>query len=124
MAYEDNACGIPGIVAGADLTGSQFLFCVINSSGKAVVNTTAGGICDGVLQNKPDTDEGATVKPRGVSKVKAGGAVAAGSLVASSAAGKAAVATAGQEVQGRALEAATADGDLIAVSLDTSGQAT
>lgn len=123
MAYEGNLDCIPGIVASGDLSADQFKFMTITATG-AALNTTAGGICDGVLQDKPTAlGHAASVGSRGVSKVMAGAAVAAGVLVASDANGKAVLATTGQAVQGRSLEAAGADGDLIAVSLDTSGVA-
>jgi hypothetical protein len=123
VAYEGNLDIIPGVVASADLSSHQFKFMLIGATG-AALNTTAGGNCDGVLQNKPDAlGKAASVASRGVSKVMAGAAVAAGTFVMSNATGKAVTATATNAIQGKALEAASADGDLIAVSLDTSGVA-
>lgn len=123
MAYEGNLDCIPGIVASADLSAAQFRFMTISATG-AALNTGSGAICDGVLQNKPDAlGKAASVASRGVSKVEAGAVVAAGALVMSNTTGKAITATTGLTVLGRALEAAAADGDLIAVSLDTSGVA-
>jgi len=123
MAYEGNIRTVPGIVASGDLSAAQYLFVVLGSSG-AAVNTSAGGIVDGVLQDKPSAaGYAATVACSGVSKVKASTTINKGALVTSTNAGKAVTATTGQTVAGRALEAAGADGDLIAVLLDTSGVA-
>jgi len=123
VAYEGNLDVIPGVVASGDLSAHQFKFMAIGASG-AALNTTEGAIVDGVLQNKPDAaDKAASVASRGVSKVMAGAAVTKGALVMSSTTGKAITATTGKHAAGRALEAAGADGDLIAVSLDTTGVA-
>jgi hypothetical protein len=121
MAFEGNLKTIPGVVASADLSASQFLFMNISSTG-AALNTTAGAMVDGVLQNKPDAlNKPATVAYSGVSKVIAGAAVAKGARVMSNTAGKAITGTATNIGVGRALEAASADGDAIAVLLDTKG---
>lgn len=121
MAYEGNLQIIPGQVASADLSSHQFKFMDIGATG-AALNTSAGAMCDGVLQNKPDAlGKAASVAYSGVSKVVAGAAITAGARVMSSAAGKAVTATATNIGLGTALEAATADGDLIAVLLDTKG---
>jgi hypothetical protein len=121
MAYEGTLRTIPGVVASADLSTKQFYFVNVSATG-AAVNTTAGGMVDGVLQNKPDAlNKAATVAFSGVSKVVAGAAIAKGARVASSAAGKAVTGVATNIGVGTALEAAAADGDLIAVLLDTKG---
>ena len=121
MAYEGTLSTVPGVVASADLSTHQFKFMTLSSTG-AALNTTAGGMCDGVLQNKPNAlGVAASVAFSGVSKVVAGAAVAKGARVMSNATGKAITGVATNIGVGRALEAAAADGDLIAVLLDTKG---
>ena len=122
MAYEGTLRTIPGLVASGDLSAAQFLFMTVSATG-AALNTTDAGIVDGVLQNKPDAlGKEATVAFSGVSKVVAGAAITAGALVKSDTAGKAITATTGDEVAGRAIEAAAADGNIISVLLDTQGE--
>lgn len=122
MAYKENLQSI-STTASADLSTKQFYFVNISATG-AAVNTTAGGIVDGVLQDKPSAlGESCAVGVRGVSKVTAGAAITAGARVMSSATGKAITATATNNISGTALEAATADGDIISVLLDTVGVA-
>lgn len=124
MAYEANLQSVAGLTASADLSAYQFRFVKVNGSGQVELNTTAGGICDGVLQDKPTAQtHSATVAFSGVSKVVASTSINAGALIASTTVGKAVTATTGQTVLGRALEAAGADGDLISVLLNTNGVA-
>lgn len=121
MAYEGTLSCVPGLVASGNLSAHQFKFVTIGASG-AALNTTVGGIVDGVLQDKPTAAGEATqVAFSGVSKVVAGALVNKGAEVMSDANGKAVTATTGINVAGRALEAAGADGELIAVLLNTRG---
>lgn len=121
MAYEGTLRSIPGLEASADLSTKQFYLIDIGATG-AAVNTTAGGIVDGVLQNKPNAaGQEANVAFSGVSKVVAGAAITRGARVASDANGKVVAAVSTDHVCGTALEAATADGDIISVLLDTVG---
>jgi hypothetical protein len=66
MAYE-----IPGfswsLIAGEDLTGSQFCCVDLDSSGKAVLPVQGKAVV-GVLRNKPDTAATATVVSSGIVK--------------------------------------------------------
>lgn len=73
--------------AGADLTTKQFLAIKVNSSGQAVV-AGAGEFAAGILQNKPNSGQAATVAYGGISKAIAGGNVTAGMTVAADATGK------------------------------------
>lgn len=70
MAYE-----IPGfswtLVAGEDLTDSQFCAVDVGTDGSAVL-PTEGGRAIGIIQNKPDEGQSATVVTSGVSKVFVG----------------------------------------------------
>lgn len=118
MAYE-----IPGFmdgteVAAADLSTSQFL-CVKETSNGINLCTVAGEEVYGVLQNKPAAGQAANVMQDGVSKCKAGAAVAKGALIMTNASGKViTAATAGSSIIGQAKEAAGADGDIIACAIN------
>jgi hypothetical protein len=122
MAYEGTQRTIPGVVASGDLSSDQYKFVNISATG-AAVNTTLGGVVDGVLQDAPDAiNRAATVAFSGVTKVVAGAAVVKGARVMSNATGLAiTAATTGSHIKGTALEAAGASGDIIAILLDTQG---
>lgn len=120
MAYE-----VPGNlngnhVANADLTGAQYTAVVVNASGKIAV-VGAGLSILGVLQNKPNTDQAAQVMVDGVSKFRAGAAVAIGAKVMADATGRAITATATNQGLGIALTAAAAANDVISVQLKDFG---
>lgn len=105
--------------AGADLSAHQFKF-VTFSSGQVVLNTTAGGTCAGVLIT-PANAQGKAVEvasgPGQILKIVAGAAVSVGAKVQSDNAGRAITAASGDHVQGTALTAAGAAGELIEVLL-------
>lgn len=109
-------------VAGDGITGaSQYLAVKLTSQENLVVIAGAGeGI--GILQNKPEgaaSAQAAEVRHHGISRhVVDGNAtnIAIGDLITSDAAGKGVVAdTIGDLAYGIALEASTADGDIISV---------
>lgn len=120
MAYELNLQPI-SMVAGQDLSTKQYYFVSMAADGQ-IDPTGDGASADGVLQNNPDAiGKTATVAIGGISKVVAGAAIAAGADVASGAAGKAKTATTGNRVLGKAMTAASADGDIISVLLKVQG---
>lgn len=135
MATQGHATDI-SVVAGADLRNSQFRAVAINASGLLVLATNGGPVV-GILQNKPNLNEPATVRISGISKVVASGAFAAGVDLASDAVGKAKVAVAGRTntvdagatadaligsfVWGLAMEPATADNHVISALIDKRG---
>lgn len=114
MAYNIPDFTLGTLPASADLSASQYLFVVANSSAKVAV-AGAGVSALGVLDNDPTLDQAATVIVSGVAKVKAGAAIAAGAKVQSNAAGKAITATSTAFVNGIALAAAAADNEVIPV---------
>lgn len=102
----------------SDQSANQYKFMILGSTGIAL-NTVAGGPCLGVLQTN-DADalgKRATVGVYGVMKVEASDVIAKGAQVTSTALGLAVTAGAEDRVQGTALEAAAAAGDIIAVLL-------
>lgn len=82
--------------------------CDIRSLGQTLVLGPVG-----VLENKPEATQAATVTVNGQTRVRAGAAVTAGRTFTANASGRAVHPTSGDLVIGRALEAAAADGDLI-----------
>ena len=119
MTFDLKGLQVGTETANGDLSGSQFLFVQFAAAGVTVAG--AGAPVDGVLQGQPIADQSASVLVSGVSKMVAGAAVLKGAEVMSSAAGKAITATAGNNIVGRALEAATADDDIIAVLISKQG---
>lgn len=105
MAGTNQAQAIP-VVSGEDLTGDLYKFAVINSSGQMVVNTTAQGAVDGIVNEEVDAAGKGTsmlIPNGGRAKILLGATLAAGALVASGSDGRAvaAGATAGNKAVGR-----------------------
>lgn len=124
MSYE-NILQRVSLEAAADLSAKQYHFVTVDSNGKAA-QSVAADQAFGIVQNKPAAAESAEVAVFGISKVVAGAAVTRGARLSSNASGRA-VASTGTSVSGGtnpgvigtpgcaiALEAASADGDIIA----------
>jgi hypothetical protein len=101
----------------------QYRAVVVDSTGRVARNTANGGSVYGVLQNDPGLNQAATVMIDGMTKMRAGAAVAVGAKVMSDTAGRAITATTGLQVLGTALVAAAAEGEIISVQLDRLGLA-
>jgi len=127
MAYEGAQTIIPGQTASGDLSSDQYKFVTIGSGGVAL-NSSNGALCDGVLQNKPSASgEAAAVASAGVSKVKAGAAVAKGASVMSNASGLAVTAASSATAASKTCSAPTYNlnpADTIVVDVDNVGNAT
>lgn len=121
MSFQQPGLMVGNQAASADLSAKQFYGVKFGASGIALC-ATAGEVCDGVLQDKPESGDVGNVMISGITKAVAGAAVTKGALVAVTAAGKFVTATATDYSVGRAMEAASADGDLIAVLLHSPGQ--
>ena len=113
MSFDNGLKVSFSLPAGADLTAKQYHAVVVNSSGAAAA-AGANVFVAGVLQNKPNSGQPATVTYGGVSKAVCGGNVAAGAKLTTDSAGKLVTATTGQAVVGTAL-AAGASGEVIPV---------
>ena len=104
-------------LAAADLRTKQYVFMraaaagTVNQSSQGNGNSPATLI--GVLANKPNSGQAATIIYGGEYKVIAGGAITVNRWITSNGSGKAAAAVSGDNVIGFALEAAVADGDHI-----------
>ena len=121
MAYEQTLRNI-SLLAGADLSASQFCFVVVNNAGQLAL-PAAGGDADGVLQDKPNAaGQAGEVAILGVSKVVVGtGGVTAGDLIATDNAGKAVTAATGNKILGRAM-ATGAAGTIVPVLIQQKGK--
>ena len=119
MAFEIPGKSIP-VEASADLSAAQFRVMTINSSGQ-LVQAGVGDPIAGVLQDGPAAaGRAGQLMLDGVTKVEAGGVVAAGATVKSDASGRA-ISTAAVTTQwnlGIALEGAGGAGELIAVLMN------
>lgn len=123
MAFENITTQVVGVVAASDLSAHQFKFVKVDANGRMILNVTAGGEVDGVLQNKPDAIDRAAEVSTGIQcKVISGAAVAAGALVMSDAAGLAVTATSGNYAVGRAMSASAASGQFITVLMNFYGR--
>lgn len=117
MAYE-----VPlqrfSLNAAADLTGSRYCAVVIDANGEVGL-PAAGARIDAVLQNKPDVGQPAALElgRGGITFAKAGGAIAQGALVGVNASGEfiEPAGASGDAYVGKALEAASGAGSVIAV---------
>lgn len=120
MSYEEKLESI-SLTADGDQSGNQYKFMKGDTTGVALQDS-AGANCIGVLQNKPTDGLIAEVGFKGVSKVVAGAAVSKWADIQSDGTGRAIAAASGDYIQGIALEAATAAGQIIAVLLAKGGQ--
>ena len=112
MAYDNSKVCI-SLNAGGDLSAAQYLFVDMAADGEIDAVSGAGAKAVGVLQTDPGAQGRAgEVCISGVTKVVAGGTIAAGAQVASNASGEAVAASTGNIVLGTALEAADS-GDII-----------
>jgi len=122
MAYSENMIAI-SLVAGEDLSSSQYYFVSVNTSGQAVLTGDDGNPV-GVVQNKPESGQVATVCIYGVTKLYIGteSGLGAGYNVGcdSNSAGK--VSDTGSFRMGVALEDPTSDGDIVSVLLQKNGK--
>lgn len=112
----------PGVNAGADLSGAQFA--VVKLSGAdTVALSTAVAIGDrdilGILQNKPSSGQAAYVAREGYTKAVAGAAITVNKLLTHNSSGRVITVNSGDSkwIIGRALEAASNDGDVISIEV-------
>ena len=121
MAYNNIDGQVETYAAGADLTGSQYLFVKADGAGVQVCGNGEAAI--GVLWNDPADTRAASVVRGGDPVVYAGTALAAGIDIASDAAGKAVVAASGDIILGTTRAAAAAGDDLVQINFFQGGNA-
>ena len=106
------------VLAGADLTASQFRFVKLSSG--AVVRCGTGEAAIGVLLNAPASGAIASVQIGGVAKVSADAAVSVDDRIMSSSDGQGATRTGVNNALGVAMTAAAAAGELFECKLEQS----
>ncbi|GAG22405.1 unnamed protein product [marine sediment metagenome] len=116
MAYEVPGFKLPGHVASADLSTSQFLGVVPHTTAGEVALAGAAAKIAGVLQNDPIIGEAAEVMVDGVTKGVSGAAITTGDELEMDAAAKFITLASGVSV-GFALEAASGADDILSVLL-------
>jgi len=108
------------MTAAADLSGLQYHIVRLSAAKNMnVASDATNSALIGVLQTVPQANEWGTVADGGISKVVAGGAITVGDILTCNGSGRAATVASGQVAFGRALEAATANGDVITARLMT-----
>ncbi len=126
MAFEGALQCIPGLKASADLSAKQYYGMKMSGDGTCTVCAAITDKVVGVLQNAPTSGSAASVADRGVTKMLAGGTIAAGDIVGVTNAGKAVTIVPGtdttQYVLGQAVTGG-ADGEYISVDLKPGGRA-
>jgi len=127
MAFEIPLFDV-SLVAGADLSASQYKAVKVDNTGKAVLCSAVGDPAVGILQNNPKAGQTAQVRIFGVTMAVAGAAVTVGSIVGTDANGKVVAATeatanttdgtiSGSRAVGIALESASAADQVISIAL-------
>ena len=120
-----NESSVISAKAGAAISGGAMLAAAMGATGTVSVVSTAGAVPVGLLI--PETEaavaagDDVTVQVKNIGLWTAGAAVDAGALLMSDANGKAVTATAGKFVLAQALEAASADGQIIHVQIIKAG---
>jgi hypothetical protein len=119
MAYKNQQTSVT-LEAGADLSANQFHFVTMDSDGQLSVSTD-GAASVGVLLNDPSAaGRAAEVCIGGLTRVEAGGTIAAGADVASGATGEAITAATGDAILGTAVTGG-ADGEVISIIFQPRG---
>jgi hypothetical protein len=106
-------------IASADYGDTKYVFVELNSGrNQCNICNAATDTPIGVMENNPESGSAMVVQLDGTTKIIASAAIAKGSWVGTTAAGKAVVKnTLGDVCVGIALEAATASGDIIEILL-------
>ncbi len=111
--------GIPGLVAGADLSAAQYK-CVklASTAGEVIASAAATDTTIGILQNDPADGEPADVAHSGSCLAVAEASVSRADLLASNSTGQVqATTSANNKLIGVAIEASTNAGELILIAL-------
>lgn len=116
MGYNESLKTI-SVGANGDQSSNQYKFVAMGASGFALQSTN-GGVCLGVLLDKPAaTGRPGRIAISGVVQVLAGAAIAKGAKVQSNSSGLAVTAAYSGYIMGEAMQAATASGDRISIKL-------
>jgi hypothetical protein len=101
------------MIAGEDLSSHQYKLVKVSAENTVARQTTAGGNIFGVLNNKPENGENATVVVGGATRCFAGGTIAAGNEVSVTASGTATAALSGDYIVGTAISAVASGSNFI-----------
>lgn len=105
--------------AAGDLSAKQFHFVKLSAANTVTACTATTDNAIGILQNKPSAaGRPAVVRIFGMSKAVASGALAAGALIATEADAEVGAPATNDPVLGKALEASSAQGELIKVLIN------
>lgn len=120
MAVQGKSFFEQTLKANADLSSKQYHF--MRYAGEGLTNqssNSADNAFAGVLQNKPESGEFATVQRGGKQKVTAGGSISANTLITTNGSGRATAVSSGSNdlVIGITLEAASADGNVVSADI-------
>lgn len=122
MANYGHILGVPGLLAGADLSAYQFRpVKLASTAGEVVAATAVTDIVIGILQNDPTDGQAASIAGVGsITLAKAGTSVlTAGAMLTVNSTGLRPTTTDNTAVCGRAITAASAAGDLIQITVLT-----
>lgn len=125
MAYEIAGYAVRiTLPAAADLSAKQYYFVKVNSSGQAALCSAATDKPIGVLQNTPKSGEEASILVVGGTKVIASASLDEGTLIGTTAAGKAGAKVPGTDtsnyVVGTVILAAGADNEVLTAVVNCS----
>lgn len=121
MAYEYTDQTKISLPAGADLSAKQY--CLVKLSGTGVVACSAvTDVPIGVLQNAPTSGKTAEIAIAGISKIKVGAAISAGTLIGTTTAGLALALTPGTDttkyIIGQIVTASSAANDIVTATIN------
>lgn len=127
MAFSGPQMKATGLKASADLSAKQFYFVKLSGAGTVTVCAAVTDVPIGVLQNTPTSGQAAEIVTIGQTKVSSDAAIAAGSVIGTSADGQAQVVTVGTEttvyIAGQALDTTGAAGGLVSAFVNCAAPA-
>jgi hypothetical protein len=91
------------MVAGEDLSSSQYQLVYVDAANSVKQRNSKGAPGIGVLNNKPQNGEHASVVVMGMTRCVAGGTIAAGSWITCSASGTGIAVSSGEYIFGKAI---------------------
>ena len=91
------------MIASEDLSTSQYKILSVSGDNTVALRVAAGAGVLGILDNKPENGENATVVVAGLTRCMAGGTVAAGSWISVTASGTGLATTSGQYILGKSI---------------------
>lgn len=99
-----------GMVASEDLSTAQYKILNVSGADTVALRVAAGAGVLGVLNNKPQNGENATVVVGGLTRCFAGGTITAGSWISVTASGTGLAATSGQYILGKSITGVASGG--------------